>query len=99
MILGVSAVSLLPRILPVAFFSSFEFPPLLTRWLSYIAPAVLAALAALSVLAPGGEYNFSVNNLYIWAFIPTFITAIMSRSLFYSLLVGIGTMAILNNLI
>ena len=98
MILGVSAVSLLPRILPVAFLSSFEFPPVLIRWLSYLAPAVLAALAALSVLAPGGEYDFSIGNLYIWAFVPTFITAILSRSLFYSLLVGIGTMAILNNL-
>ncbi|MBO8158332.1 AzlD domain-containing protein [Thermosyntropha sp.] len=99
MIIGVSIVSVLPRVLPVAFFSRFDFPEILKEWLSYIAPAVLAALTALSIIAPGGSIDISFNNIYILAFIPTIITAIKTRSLFFTLLVGIGTMAILYNLV
>lgn len=97
MITGVSLVSLLPRILPVALFSRYEFPELLKQWLSYIAPAVLGGLAALSVLAPEGTVDISIHNRYIWAFIPTLLVAVKTKSLFYSLLVGIVTMALLYN--
>lgn len=92
-------MSILPRILPVALFSRFEFPAPLKRWLSFVAPAVLSSLTALSVLAPDGYIDISIQNMYIWAFIPTILTAIKTRSLFYSLLVGIVTMALLYNLI
>ncbi len=97
MIIGVSVVSLLPRILPVAFLSRFKFPPWLQRWLSFIAPAVLGALTAMSVLAPEGRIYINSSNIYIWAFIPTLLVAIKSRSLFLSLLTGIGSMAVLYN--
>jgi len=97
-IIGASLATLLPRILPVAMFSGLEFPEILIKWLSYVAPAVLGALTALSILAPEGQLYFSVNNLYIWAFIPTMLTAIKTRSLFWTLLVGIVTMAVLYNL-
>jgi len=99
MIIGVSLVSLLPRILPVALFTRYEFPKRLKRWLSFVAPAVLGALTALSVLAPEGEININLYNQYIWAFIPTLLVAIKTKSLFYSLLVGIVIMALLYNLL
>ncbi|MEG6616996.1 AzlD domain-containing protein [Peptococcaceae bacterium 1198_IL3148] len=97
MIIGVSLVSLLPRILPVALFSRYEFPEPLKRWLSYVAPAVLGGLTAISVLAPEGTIDISIHNKYIWAFIPTLLVAIKTKSLFYSLLVGIISMALLYN--
>ncbi len=99
MLIGVSLVSLLPRILPVALFSRFDFPKPLKRWLAFVAPAVLGALTTLSVLAPEGDINISLNNRYIWAFLPTLLVAIKTRSLFYSLLMGIIIMALLYNFI
>lgn len=99
MIIGVSLASLLPRILPIALLSRVTFPPLLTRWLSYVAPAVLGALTALSVLAPKGTINISMDNIFIWAFIPTVYSAVKTRSLFITLIVGIISMALLYNLL
>ncbi|NLB87872.1 MAG: AzlD domain-containing protein [Syntrophomonadaceae bacterium] len=99
MIIGISIVSLLPRILPVALLSRFEFPKLLNKWLSLVGPAVLGALTAVSIIAPEGEIFLSVKNKYLWAFIPTFIVAVKTRSLLYSLLVGIFTMALLYNFV
>ena len=99
MIFGVSLATLLPRILPIAVLSRVTFPPLLIRWLSYVAPAVLGALTALSVLAPEGSIDISFDNTFIWAFIPTFIIAIKTRSLFATLVTGIISMALLYNLV
>ena len=99
MIIGVALVSILPRILPVALFSRLEFPAPLKRWLSFVAPAVLGGLTAISVLAPRGFIDISLDNLYIWAFIPTLLVAIKTKNLFYTLLVGILSMALLYNLL
>ncbi len=97
MIIGVSLATMLPRILPIAVLSRFEFPELFTKWLSFVGPAVLGALTAISILAPEGEIFISVKNKFIWAFFPTFLIAIKTRSLFYTLITGIITMAILYN--
>jgi branched-subunit amino acid transport protein len=97
MIIGVSLVSLLPRMLPIAWLSRYEFPPKFKEWLSFVAPAVLGALTAISILAPEGQIFFSISNKYIWAFIPTMFVAIRFRSLFITLLVGILSMAFLYN--
>ena len=98
MIIGVSLATLLPRILPIAILSRGTFPPLLIRWLSYVAPAVLGALTALSVLAPRGIIDISIDNIFIWAFIPALFIAIKTRSLFWTLITGIISMALLYNL-
>ncbi|MDD2498548.1 MAG: AzlD domain-containing protein [Desulfitobacteriaceae bacterium] len=97
MIIGVSIVSLAPRIFPVAFFSRYEFSPVVKEWLSFVAPAVLGGLTALSVLAPRGTIEISLQNIYIWAFLPTIIVAVKFKDLFVTLLVGIATMAVLYN--
>ena len=96
LIIGMSLATALPRILPVAIFSRFEFPEKLREWLSYIAPAVLGALLAVSVLAPQGIMEISIHNRFIWVFIPTMLIAVLTRSLFYTLVVGIGLMASAN---
>lgn len=95
MIMGVALVSLLPKMLPVALFSRFEMPAWLEKWLSFVAPAVLGALTAVSILAPAGKIDLGVNNLYIWAFIPTLIAGWKWKSILVTLLVGMLSMALL----
>ena len=95
MIIGVSIVSLAPRIFPVAFFSRYEFSAVVKEWLSFVAPAVLGGLTALSILAPQGKIDISIQNIYLWAFLPTIVVAVRFKNLFITLLVGIATMAFL----
>ncbi|HBI27320.1 MAG: AzlD domain-containing protein [Syntrophaceticus sp.] len=97
MIIGVSIVSLTPRIFPVAFFSRYDFPAVVKEWLSFVAPAVLGGLTAVSILAPRGVIDISIQNIYIWAFLPTIVVAVKTKNLFITLLVGIGTMALIYN--
>jgi len=97
-VLGMALVTAVPRFLPVAILSRFEFPEKVREWLSYIAPSVLAALVAVSVLAPHGTIVIGLSNLYIWVFIPTLLVAVYTRSPFYTLVAGIAIMALLNNI-
>ena len=53
----------------------------------------------MSVLAPDGVIDISVNNIYIWAFLPTVIAAVKTKNLFFTLLVGIAAMACLYNFV
>lgn len=96
LILGMALVTAGPRVLPVAVLSRFHFPRKLVDWLSFIAPAVLAALLAVSVLAPEGRMQISLDNHYLWAFIPTILVAVKTRSLFYTMSAGILIMAAIN---
>lgn len=95
MIFSVALASLAPRIIPVALFSRRKMPPWLEKWLSFVAPAVLGALTAVSILAPNGAIDLSRENLYIWAFIPTSAAGLITKSIFITLLVGILSMAAL----
>lgn len=98
MIFGVALFSLAPRIIPVALFTRFKMPPWLEKWLSFVAPAVLGALTAVSILAPEGMIAIGKDNLYLWASIPTLATGLITKSIFFTLLVGILTMAFLFHL-
>lgn len=91
-------VTAVPRFLPVAILSRFEFPDKFKEWLSYIAPAVLSALLAVSVAAPEGSIDISMRNQYLLAFLPTLAVAVFTKSLFYTLTIGILCMALLHRL-
>lgn len=95
MITGVALVSMAPRIIPVALFTRFKMPLWLEKWLSFVAPAVLGALTAVSILAPTGVIDIGRDNLHIWAFLPTLAVGLKTKNIFLTLLVGILAMALL----
>ncbi|NLU49482.1 MAG: AzlD domain-containing protein [Syntrophomonadaceae bacterium] len=99
LIIGMSIVSLLPRMFPIGTLSRFEFPERVKEWLSYIPAAVLGSLLAMSVLVRNKTIDFSLQNHYVLAFIPTFAVAVFTRNLFYTLATGIGCMAVINHLL
>ncbi len=94
-ILGTALVTVIPRVLPLALLSRFTLPKWLVRWLSYVPIAVLAALLAQSVLLSDGGVNISLDNLSLLAVIPTLLVAVRSRSLIWTVLIGVVSMALL----
>lgn len=89
-----SLVTFLPRLLPVLLLSRRELPFSLIRWLSFIPAAVLAALLAPVLFAPAGKLNLTFSdNPGFWVSLPVFLVAFISRSLFATVLTGMGLMA------
>ncbi len=93
-ILGMSAVTFIPRLLPVQLLSSKKLSPLAVAWLRFIPVAVLAAMLLPSLVVNEAELDFSISNLFLWAAIPTFLVAWKTRSLFGSVIVGMAVVAI-----
>ncbi len=92
-IVGMLAVTYLPRVLPLWLFSSRALPPLAVAWLRYVPVAVLSAMLLPSLVLDEGRFALGGHNLYFWAAIPTFFVAWKTRSLFASVLVGMGVVA------
>lgn len=76
----------LPKALPLLLVSD-RLPAVVQRWLAYVAPAVLAALIAPAILAPGREIlAFRTEWL---AFGATFVVAILTRRILPSVAAGL----------
>lgn len=94
-IIGTAVVTFIPRVLPFIILSRLDLPEWVLKWLEYVPIAVMAALLAQEVLIYENELSFSFQNLKLLAIVPTFITAIITRSLIGTVLVGILSMLIL----
>jgi branched-subunit amino acid transport protein len=99
LILGMALVTYLPRALPLFLFARIDLPPTLLRWLAYVPAAVLAALLAPAIFRPEGFWDFSIDNLFLLAAIPTFFVAIITRSMIWSIVAGMLVFAGLQILI
>lgn len=95
LILGSAAVTVIPRVLPLALLTRFNLPQWFIRWLSYVPIAVLAALLAQSVLFTDGDLNISGHNFALLAILPTLVVAARTRSLIGTVVTGVVTMALL----
>ena len=93
-ILGMMAVTYIPRVLPIVALSSKNLSPALTKWLECIPAAVLAAMLLPSLIVDQGELNLSADNIFIWAAIPTLLVAKLGKSFVGAILVGMGVVAL-----
>lgn len=93
-ILGMGLVTYLPRLLPVWLLSSRKLPEVVVNWLRYVPAAVLAAMLFPAILVDKNQLNLHFNNLYLLAFVPTFLVAWKTRSLFGAVVVGMGLVAL-----
>lgn len=97
-IVGMAIVTYLPRLLPLLVLARERaggtLPPLLETWLRHVPAAVLAAMLLPSLLVVDGRANLALDNLYVWAALPTLLVAWKTRSLFGSVLVGVTVVAL-----
>lgn len=92
---GCGVVTWLPRILPFVFVKKIQFPKLLNDFLSYIPMCILTALFVQGLLVSQATGWPSLNQENLFASLPTIIVAIFTKSLMWTVIVGIATMAFL----
>ncbi|MGG1664548.1 AzlD domain-containing protein [Brevibacillus sp. NRS-1366] len=94
-ILGSALVTFLPRVLPLMVLSRMELPDWGIRWLNYVPISVMAALVGQELLLHDGQLAPLFTNLELMAAIPTFLVAIMTRSLLGTVVAGMISIMIL----
>lgn len=93
-ILGCAVVTWLPRIIPFMFVRTIQMPDLLLRWLKYIPVCILSALVISSLLERPDQF-VTFNWPMLFAFIPALATAIWTKSLSLTVVVGVVSMAVI----
>ena len=93
-IVGMAAVTYVPRLLPVLFLSGKNLHPLLAAWLRFVPPAVLAAMLVPSLFIRDDVVDTSFDNLFLWAAVVAFPVAIKFKSLSATVLVGMSLVAL-----
>ncbi len=89
-----AVVTYLPRLLPTLFLSGRSLRPIIASWLRLVPPAVLAAMLIPSLLVRKDSVDLSLENLFFWAALIAFPVAWKWNSLFATVIVGMGLVAL-----
>lgn len=93
-LLGMMAVTYLPRALPVLALARRSLPEAVIRWLGFIPVAVLSAMLLPSLVVTGKGLDFSAQNIFLWAAIPTFLVCWKTKSFVGAIVTGMGCVAL-----
>lgn len=93
-IVGMMAVTYIPRALPVLALARRSLPEAVIRWLGFIPVAVLSAMLVPSLIASKEGLDFSTNNIFLWAALPTFLVCWKTKSFVGAVVTGMGCVAL-----
>ena len=91
-IIAMGLVTFAIRLSLIALLGRFEMPPLISRGLRFVPPAVLSAIALPELLQPGGQLNLSLGNARLLAGLIAVLMAWRTRNVL--LTVGVGMLAL-----
>jgi branched-subunit amino acid transport protein len=92
--LGMAAVTYIPRMLPIMFLASRSMPGFLIRWLSYVPISVLSAMLLPELLVKNNNIDFSLDNIFLLTAIPTMLVGWLTKSLYLTVFTGMGIIAV-----
>ncbi len=87
LLLGMAAVTFLPRLLPLAFFSRWNLNPRLKAGLSFMPVAIMAAIVFPSLFSTS-EKIFTLDPQLLVAAVPVILLAYFFRNLWLAILAG-----------
>jgi branched-subunit amino acid transport protein len=87
-IISMGLVTYALRLSLIALLGRFEMPPLISRALRFVPPAVLSAIILPELLQPGGKLNLSLGNARLLAGLFAMVVAWRTRNVLLTVAVG-----------
>jgi len=94
LIIGMTALTFLPRYLPLAFAGKVRIPLLLKQALELVPIAVLTAIVVQMSLVRDGTITVGLDNHYLIASVVAFAVALWRRHLMLTIVVGLVVFAV-----
>ena len=91
-ILGGGLLTLIPRIFPLVFLRKFTLPGWYQQWLSFLPVTIMAGLVTQELIPRHGDWQAAWPN--IAASVLCVVCAVLSRSLFATVLCGIAAVSL-----
>ena len=96
LIIGMAVVTYLPRFLPILLLSKKEISPSFSRWMSFIPVSIFAALVASDVFFWEGSFDLNaVQNIKLLPSVLVLFVAYRTKSLLWSMVIGVLSMTLL----
>lgn len=92
-ILGMAAVTYIPRFLPAWMLTNRSLPLMVEKWMRFVPPAVLAALVLPALVIKDARMDIGLGNIFLLAALPTWFVARKTRSLLWPVALGMGLVA------
>jgi len=94
-ILGASIVTYCTRFPLMVISGKWKIPSKLTKFMSFIAPAILTSLIVPTIFIGKGNIDISFDNKYLIASVITALAAYFSKNMLVAMITGITTVGIL----
>ncbi len=98
-IIAMGVVTYALRLSLVALLGRFEVPPLVSRALRFVPPAVLSAIALPELVQPGGKLDLSLGNARLLAGLVAVLVAWRTRNVLLTVAVGMAGLWVLQILL
>jgi branched-subunit amino acid transport protein len=92
-IAGCGLVTLVPRIFPLLFLRRYSFPKWYQEWLSFLPVTIMAGLVADQLMPKDGDWHAAAPNIV--ASVACLLCAVLSRSLFATVMCGVAVVSLL----
>ena len=87
-ILGMGLVTFLPRWLPLIYLTKRSLPSWLVEWLDFIPAAILSAILLPALVSDSATRSIDLGQPEFVVAIPTFVFAILTKSLGGTVIIG-----------
>jgi len=87
-ILGMGLVTFLPRWLPLIYLTKRSLPSWLVEWLDFIPAAILSAILLPALVTDSATRSIDLGQPEFVVAIPTFVFAILTKSLGGTVIIG-----------
>jgi len=98
-ILGMGVVTYGLRLSLIALLGRLEVPPLVSRGLRFVPPAVLSAIILPELVQPGGQLNLSLGNVRLLAGLLALLVAWCTRNVLLTVGAGMVGLWLLQSLV
>ena len=96
LILGMALVTYLPRVLPMLVLSNRSVPEKISKWMSFVPVSIFAALIFSDVFFWESQFNVNpIVNIKLLPSVLVFIVAYKTKSLLWSMVLGIAAIALM----
>ena len=99
MILLMAVATYTTRVGLIGVAKQFQIHPVLKRALDYVPVSILAALVFPAVLAPSGQLESPVTNVYLWGSVITVVVLLTTKRQWLAIVLGVASLMLMRVLL
>lgn len=94
LLIGMTAVTFLPRYLPIAFSSRLQLPEVVVKALQFVPIAVLTVIIVQTSFFQQGQLHLSQDNPFLWGLTAAIVLSYLQKNMLLTITLGIAVFGV-----